>query len=1734
MNRSTAFILVLVLAAAGMTGCAKSGDKLDMNPPSVVSMTPAADASDVALNTLVTFTFDKEVSGVSQSSVVLNAINSPSVPVNADITYDESTRTVTIKPKNSLAIDTYYVVAVNSDIRSMTGVSLDATSWVFTTGQATDMLSPTITAVTPAADSSFVDPDAKINVTFSEAILGTTVMADGTAAGSFRLKNIKTSNYVACTASYNEGSHIAVLKPLADLDDWTNYQVELTGNITDTAGNALAGSTGFPLVYSFMTDDQNSPIVKNKYPTASSGVARSAQVTVTFSESVSSSTVLSSANFYLQNDSTGQLVPAVLSYDDSVKNAILTPATALDASTTYYVYLTNSITDAAGNGLSSMNWSFTTGTDVSDTVAPHVLGSMTPQPDAVNVDPDTTISVTFSEDVTGVGAGTFMLKAEGSGTPLEAKIVYSESTNVATLAPKNSLAQNTLYTVELTPSIKDISGNALIERSWSFTTADNTKPTIISKIPGLEGNIAIGAPVYVKFSESVQSATVTDSADFKIEDVTGSVSSSVSGSVSYNETDNSAVFIPSSVFSYSSTYKVTISGVKDIAGNSIVTTTWTFVTLSQPDTEPPTVESVSPSVSAAGVGISSQISFVFSETVAAGCINANTARLHIGADTTGAVVGAVSVSYNTGTRQATILPDSKLLNSQTYTVEVLGNVAGSKIVDLSGNQLLNTSWSFTTEADTTAPTVVYRSPETGTTGIAGNGVQVDVGFSEPVFGVSAASFYIARTTADHTIPAADDVLGYVPSIVVTDISNAATNNYKYRLSLSSPVPDTKAGMYAIVLSSSIVDAAGNSVSFAANSWSIGVKGEDLTVPTVTLKDPDPLINQIWRRSSGVYSTRVIFSETVNGVDPSSFLLERKTGTTTYETVPCDFSYVTGTRTGSLSIQSYYVTANGNLYDTTFRLTLKNTIADTAGNAFAGDQWMITTDTDTDPPTIESVNPSSGSSVSYDVSGHGPVITATFSEKIAAASVTDSNFYLTKLGDSSHVPATLEVDGNILSLTPTAALAPSTSSSAPQYYVVTVTTGVTDKAVSANSLTTSKSWSFKTSVKLDDVQPYIVSITPANNAGSIGDAPVCSVAFSENMLNANSSFIWLADSSGSVVSTSFDWNSATKTATLTPNSRLAGGSAYYVVCSGNLTDLTGTNSLDVSSPGALYSVDGGNAQAVFTTASDTTGPKCTISYSDGAALALMSGGETLSVLNPEFTVVFDEAVTNVSASTITLTRSGTSVPTYVTYDSNSHVATVQLRTTSGTEVVNGSLKASTAYIVTVLSTVADAAGNALNKPISGTTSSDTSRAFTTPASFPAVSSVSFDATTVSYNSTTAPYNPSQISVTFTTPNDTAALSGMNPDKVWVELYTADTQAGHAVPVTLGKRVWSNGNKTITFPVVGSFTGGTTYYMRFFGWAGSFEDAHGTAIDRSTYLTSGVLKFTTTADSTKPTLISHIPATGVSVGTSLPVVALTFSEPMNTATVGSLSFTSGTGTLTLSGWMDGGRTVLYTVSGLAAGAHVLQYSGFADLKSNVITTSTFNFSVTSSSLYSSVTGSDENFDTGGFTNYANYDLDSSFLDGASSVGCEWVTATSGNFQSYTTSKFTSFDGAYLALAADCTWDYGKYADLISNSSSLDLSSGGCILLSFAMAHTCEYNQNDRLCIDISTDGGSTYTTYGTVYRYDCSIGLSPATRWKTHYVDISTAGSSSAMIRLRAYSSGETGANVYADKFTVTRY
>jgi hypothetical protein len=206
--------------------------------PTVTARTPAANATAVTVPVSPTATFSEAVNGVTTAGNVTLRVGTAATGalVASVVSYDATTRVVTINPNVSLLADTRYTVRLGG-ITDLAGNPLAAasTSWTFLTGPA-----PTVIAQTPAPGATGVVRTSNQTATFGEAMNAATVVGGN---ATLRLGTTATGTLIARVITYNAATRVITINPSVTLAANTVYTVRLTAGITDAAGNPLPATT---------------------------------------------------------------------------------------------------------------------------------------------------------------------------------------------------------------------------------------------------------------------------------------------------------------------------------------------------------------------------------------------------------------------------------------------------------------------------------------------------------------------------------------------------------------------------------------------------------------------------------------------------------------------------------------------------------------------------------------------------------------------------------------------------------------------------------------------------------------------------------------------------------------------------------------------------------------------------------------------------------------------------------------------------------------------------------------------------------------------------------------------------------------------------------------------------------------------------------------------------------------------------------------------------------------------------------------------------------------------------------------------------------------------------------------------------------------------------------------------------------------------------------------------------
>ncbi|MDG6027332.1 MAG: hypothetical protein E3K40_11615 [Candidatus Brocadia sp.] len=205
------------------------------------------------------------------------------------------------------------------------------------------------------------------------------------------------------------------------------------------------------------------------------------------------------------------------------------------------------------------------------------------------------------------------------------------------------------------------------------------------------------------------------------------------------------------------------------------------------------------------------------------------------------------------------------------------------------------------------------------------------------------------------------------------------------------------------------------------------------------------------------------------------------------------------------------------------------------NQFYANALMLraTQESDTVPPTVSTTSPQSFAQNVLVASA----ITATFSETMNAATITNSTFTI------NGVAGTVSYSGTTATFAPSSPLAYST------VYTATITTGVTD--VAGNPMTANYTWNFTTAAASDTTPPAVNATSPQNNATNVPIAGAITATFSEAMNAAT-----ITNSTFTINGVAGTVSYSETTATFTPSSPLAYSTAYTATITTGVTDVAG--------------------------------------------------------------------------------------------------------------------------------------------------------------------------------------------------------------------------------------------------------------------------------------------------------------------------------------------------------------------------------------------------------------------------------------------------------------------------------------------------------------------------------------------------------------------------------------------------
>ncbi|HET8889245.1 MAG TPA: Ig-like domain-containing protein, partial [Candidatus Angelobacter sp.] len=401
-----------------------------------------------------------------------------STPVNGTIKISNDSLSLTFYPAQALTASTAYTIQANS-VRDLAGNRMTtAFQSNFTTGTANDLTAPTIVQTSPASGATNVPTNAAFTVQFSKRIDPATLSPQ-----SFTLTDTQTGIVVPGTVQVDAGGLTAAFIPNPPLTIGRFFSVRLDNTqVKDTSGNALTGTVNFSFTTAFAPDNDVPHLIATSPLNNDVNIPTNAVIVLQFNEPLNNV----AAGTGVQVLAGGTAIQGGIALSDSNRRITFTPAAALTPNSTYTVSVQPSIADLADRLIDNPGtFTFQTGAGT-DTTRPSIT-TVSPLNGASGVPVNSVIEAQFSERINPLTVnGTDFTVTPSGGLQIPGTIVVSSDGLSATFTPSAPLLPGTSYSVFVSSSITDLTGQTLIPIFSSFTTGVGTQgagPSVVAVSP---------------------------------------------------------------------------------------------------------------------------------------------------------------------------------------------------------------------------------------------------------------------------------------------------------------------------------------------------------------------------------------------------------------------------------------------------------------------------------------------------------------------------------------------------------------------------------------------------------------------------------------------------------------------------------------------------------------------------------------------------------------------------------------------------------------------------------------------------------------------------------------------------------------------------------------------------------------------------------------------------------------------------------------------------------------------------------------------------------------------------------------------------------------------------------------------------------------------------------------------------------------------------------------------------
>ncbi len=258
---------------------------VDSQAPLLTQVAPTNNATNVAIGTTLTLTFDENIQTGTGKKIKLFDSADPVTPIE---NIDASAGTVSAKSvtftltKSLTGSKTYYVLLDNGAITDLTGNAYAGISTNTTWKFSTDAIAPSVAQFTPTNNSTDVAFTTTLALGFSEAV----VAVNGKAINVFVANTTTPVATLDASAGVISGNTVTFTLANPLVSNTAYYVLVTNGAFTDLSGNPYAGITAVT-EWTFTARDGSPPVITLLEPADdATEVSLTSKLKITFDEAI--------------------------------------------------------------------------------------------------------------------------------------------------------------------------------------------------------------------------------------------------------------------------------------------------------------------------------------------------------------------------------------------------------------------------------------------------------------------------------------------------------------------------------------------------------------------------------------------------------------------------------------------------------------------------------------------------------------------------------------------------------------------------------------------------------------------------------------------------------------------------------------------------------------------------------------------------------------------------------------------------------------------------------------------------------------------------------------------------------------------------------------------------------------------------------------------------------------------------------------------------------------------------------------------------------------------------------------------------------------------------------------------------------------------------------------------------------------------------------------------------------